>query len=111
MDENLYYKGINKSDVDPHRLSQQYDGDLEHPKPKAAKAHEPPYLFKSGETLLAMTEKHNVRVYPLMGSILLILPQMTIAQLVYENERYYLTDEEIHEKVRIPSLSSTERAR
>jgi len=29
---------------------------------------------------------------------------MTIAQLVYENERHYLTDEDIHEKVRIPSL-------
>ena len=29
---------------------------------------------------------------------------MTIAQLVYENERHYLTDEDIHEKVRIPGL-------
>jgi hypothetical protein len=104
VDENLYYKGINKSDVDPHRLSQQYDADPEHPRPKATKAHEPRYLFKSGETLLSMTEKHNVRVYPLMRVILLILPQMTIAQLIYENERHYLTDEEIHEKVRIPSL-------
>jgi hypothetical protein len=45
-----------------------------------------------------------------MSVILLILPQMTIAQLVYENERHYLTDEEIHEKARMPSLSSTKRA-
>ena len=109
MDENLYYKGINKSDVDPYRLSQQYNGDPEHPRPKTTKAHEPPYLFKSGETLLAMTEKYNVRVHPLMRVIPLTLPQMTIAQLVYENERHYLTDEEIHEKVRIRSPSSTER--
>ena len=68
MDENLYYKGINKSDVDPSRLSQQYIEDPEHPKPdvkEATKAHEPTYLFKSGETLLAMTEKHNVRGRPL----------------------------------------------
>ena len=102
MDENLYYKGINKSNVDPYRLSQQYDEDPEHPRPRETKAHEPPYLFKSGETLLAMTEKYNVRVGH-YGVILLILPQMTIAQLVYENERHYLTDEEIHEKVRVPS--------
>ena len=109
MDENLYYKGINKSNVDPYRLSQQYDEDPEHPRPQATKAHEPPYLFKSGETLLAMTEKYNVRVIH-YGVIPLILPQMTIAQLVYENERHYLTDEEIHEKVRMPSPLSTERA-
>lgn len=51
------YKGIKKSDVDPFRLSQQYSGDPEHPKP--AWASRPPYLFKSGETLLAMTEKCN----------------------------------------------------
>ena len=62
MDENLYYKGINKSNVDPYRLSQQYNEDSENPRPTATKAHEPPYLFKSGETLLAMTEKYNVRV-------------------------------------------------
>jgi len=67
VDENLYYKGINKSVVDPSRLSQQYSGDPEHPRPKATNAHEPPYLFKSGETLLAMTEKYNVRVYPYEG--------------------------------------------
>jgi hypothetical protein len=61
VDENLYYKGINKNDVDPSRLSQQYNGD---PGPDVKKAGEPPYLFKSGETLLAMTEKYNVRVNP-----------------------------------------------
>jgi hypothetical protein len=70
VDENLYYKGINKSDVDPSRLSQQYDGDPEHPGPdvkEATKAPQPPYLFKSGDTLLAMTEKYNVRVHSLCG--------------------------------------------
>lgn len=67
MDENLYYKGINKSNVDPYRLSQQYNEDPEHSRPKATKAHEPPFLFKSGETLLAMTEKYNVRVIHHMG--------------------------------------------
>jgi hypothetical protein len=45
-----------------------------------------------------------------MRVVPLTLPQMTIAQLVYENERYYLTDEEIHEKARMPGLSSPERA-
>ena len=43
-----------------------------------------------------------------MRVILLTFPQMTIAQLVYENERYYLTNEEIHEKVSMPGLSSSE---
>lgn len=45
-----------------------------------------------------------------MRVILLTLPQMTIAQLVYENERHYLTEEDIHEKVGIPGLSSSKWA-
>jgi hypothetical protein len=47
------------------------------------KPTQPPYLFHSGASLLAMTRKNN----------------LTIAQLVYDNERAYLAPEQIHEKL------------
>ncbi|KAG8946651.1 hypothetical protein FRC04_011545 [Tulasnella sp. 424] len=83
-DENLYYMGIHKKDVDPARLSQTHvippEGTS---KPGSAGISQPPYLFHSAESLLAMTEKHN----------------KTIAQLVYDNERHYLSPAQIRENI------------
>lgn len=35
-----------------------------------------------------------------------MFPQMTIAQLVYDNERHYLSEEQIHVKVIIHKLTA-----
>jgi hypothetical protein len=92
--------GIDKEKVDPSRRSQSHDVKEETEIPYGGKASQPPYLFKSGDTLLAMTQKHNVRavMFQLRRSLLLCV-QMTIAQLVYDNERHYLSEEQIHTKV------------
>ncbi|KIM32812.1 hypothetical protein M408DRAFT_62316 [Serendipita vermifera MAFF 305830] len=83
LDENLYYMGIDKDKVDPSRRSQTHGLDEATDNPSSTGASQPPYLFKSGDTLLAMTQKHN----------------MTIAQLVYDNELHYLSEEQIHTKL------------
>jgi len=69
VDENLYYMGIDKKKVDPARLSQTHGVDLPtDAHPESARAFsgdtptQPPYLFHSGDSLIALTEKHNVRV-------------------------------------------------
>ncbi|KZV85702.1 L-serine ammonia-lyase [Exidia glandulosa HHB12029] len=85
VDENLYYKGIDKHSVDPARLSQldvvpvdASGSEQQHD------SHQPPYQFHSGASLLSLTRQHN----------------MTIAQLVYDNElSFHKTDEEIHAKL------------
>ncbi|KAG8894721.1 hypothetical protein FRC01_012794, partial [Tulasnella sp. 417] len=83
-DENLYYMGIHKKNVDPSRLSQTHVIPPEDTvKSKSAGIAQPPYLFHSSESLLAMTEKHN----------------KTIAQLVYDNELHYLSPAEIRERI------------
>jgi hypothetical protein len=96
---------INKEDAHPSRLSKTHNVpasdakeisalDAAFPVGTAAaatpsdpseplKPRQPPYLFHSGASLLAMTRKNN----------------LTIAQLVYDNERSYLTPEQIHEKL------------
>ena len=77
-DENLYYKGVDKHLVDPARLSQMHGldggqaedgtspGSLVNDTSTTASttSSQPPYLFKSGDTLLAMTRQHNVRNTP-----------------------------------------------
>ncbi|KAG8788445.1 hypothetical protein FRC19_004478 [Serendipita sp. 401] len=83
VDENLYYMGVDKSKVDPSRRSQIHEFDGSNPGDSDGNTGQPQYLFKSGDTLLAMSKKHN----------------MTIAQLVYDNELYYLTEEQIHAKL------------
>ncbi|EJU03904.1 L-serine ammonia-lyase [Dacryopinax primogenitus] len=103
VDENLYYKGLDKSRVDPSRLSQTHglghtrtqeegteeerEGEGERPRDRGeesgGRGGQPPFLFSSGDTLLALTKKHN----------------LTIAQLVYDNERHYLSDQEIRAKL------------
>ncbi|KAG9003556.1 hypothetical protein FRB93_010974 [Tulasnella sp. JGI-2019a] len=69
VDENLYYMGINKRDVDPARLARSTNaptrsstsGETSGPMPVIS-SH-PPNLFHSGESLLALTQKHNASQY------------------------------------------------
>jgi len=77
VDENLFYKGVDKHKVDPARLTQQGDASGQ------PKEEHPPFIYHSGDSLLALTKKHN----------------MTIAQIVYDNERYFFSHDDIHSKV------------
>lgn len=99
--ENLYYKQIRKADADAARrepalkaVSASETAPASLPDPSApaeapveksvkAKSSEPPMLFSSAQSLLSLCEKNN----------------MTIAQLVWENERHYYTDYEIKTKL------------
>ncbi|KAG9097046.1 hypothetical protein FS749_007139 [Ceratobasidium sp. UAMH 11750] len=96
VDENLFYKGVHKSQVDPARLSQTHGQDLpalsapeetsdrEQLEPdNFPSPSQPPYLFHDGASLLAMSRKYN----------------KTIAQLVYDNELHYLKPVEIRKKI------------
>ncbi|EJD07550.1 L-serine ammonia-lyase [Fomitiporia mediterranea MF3/22] len=76
VDENLFYKGVDKHKVDPARLAQ-------HEHDTSSDPSLPPYAFHSGDSLLALTKKHN----------------MTIAQIVYDNERYFHPHDVIYEKL------------
>ncbi|KAI8996358.1 L-serine ammonia-lyase [Trametes punicea] len=85
VDENLFYKGVDKSIVHGARLHQGHTSD---PVPGApsqpADPIQPPYPFVSGDSLLALTRKHN----------------KTIAQIVYDNELHFgYSHEDIHEKL------------
>ncbi|GAA5867270.1 hypothetical protein JCM8547_003142 [Rhodosporidiobolus lusitaniae] len=115
VDENAFYKSISKTDVSPGRLDQThgasspssgaFDG-LPSPLPpfdgaeqvvapsstssfgvvpggERARPAAPPFLFRDAAQLLKMTQKHN----------------LTIAQLVWENERHQRTDAEIHDEL------------
>ncbi|TFK51687.1 L-serine ammonia-lyase [Heliocybe sulcata] len=83
VDENLFYKGVDKSAVHGARLHQSHisePGDAE----RAGGASGPPYPFTTGESLLALTRKHN----------------MTIAQIVFDNEMSFgLSEDDIHDKL------------
>ncbi|TDL23659.1 L-serine ammonia-lyase [Rickenella mellea] len=90
VDENLFYKGVDKHLVEPSRLSQHsliepaLIGDGNEDKRPPSDPYQPPYLFHSGDSLLALTKKHN----------------MTIAQIVYDNERsFHMTHQDIHNKL------------
>ncbi|CCM00389.1 uncharacterized protein FIBRA_02419 [Fibroporia radiculosa] len=91
VDENLFYKGVDKSAVHGARLhhphgssSESEDSSEQHA--QSADSCQPPYPFVSGESLLALTKKHN----------------MTIAQIVYDNELHFgYSHDEIHEKAGI----------
>ncbi|KAI5999500.1 serine dehydratase alpha chain-domain-containing protein [Pisolithus albus] len=86
VDENLFYKGVDKRVVHGARLHQTHQagqGDAIHPSKDDDPGH-PPYPFDSGNSLLAITRKHN----------------MTIAQIVHDNERYFgLSEQDIHDKL------------
>ena len=75
MDENLYYKGVDKSAVHAARLHQSHSPTElihDHSTPSYSRTETnpsadpesdgalPPYPFTSGDTLLALTRKHNV---------------------------------------------------
>ena len=95
VDENLFYKGVDKHKVEPALLA-QHDHDA---RPDSTL---PRYVFHSGDSLLALTRKHNVRDSVLFlpsGRDLNGIIQMTIAQIVYDNERYFHSDDVIYEKV------------
>ncbi|KAF5335938.1 hypothetical protein D9611_006245 [Ephemerocybe angulata] len=95
VDENLFYKGVDKKKVHGARLHQTLavsDSDGVTPSAEeSGKSGEadpdpshPPYPFSTGDSLLALTKKHN----------------MTIAQIVHDNEKFFgYTDEDIHDKL------------
>ncbi|KAJ3995354.1 serine dehydratase alpha chain-domain-containing protein [Lentinula boryana] len=100
FDENLFYKGVDKSVVPPARLHQMHsltEPSLSSPSSEPSGGPftphvesisndeaSPPYPFESGNSLLALTQKHN----------------MTIAQIVYDNEKSFgYLDEDIHQKI------------
>lgn len=86
-DENLFYKGVDKSVVHGARLHQTHQAELGDPTPGLTIPGDPghpPYPFESGENLLALTKKHN----------------LTISQIVHDNERYFgLSEQDIHERL------------
>lgn len=58
--ENLFYKGVDKRAVHVARLSKTTSGmDATHVEKDTDPTH-PPYPFKSGDTLLALSHRHNV---------------------------------------------------
>lgn len=75
VDENLFYKGVDKRTVHESRLNQSHSftdpTDLstafisQQDTPQSSLDTEsgghPPYPFSSGDSLLALTKKHNVR--------------------------------------------------
>ncbi|TNY18658.1 L-serine ammonia-lyase [Rhodotorula diobovata] len=112
VDENMYYRSIHKDEVDHARRDQTHGlppDALLHVDTAAAAALPPvsvpgdeaaavaaaatadagggtgslPYLFRNAAGLIKLTQKHN----------------LTIAQLVWENERSYLSDGDISRKL------------
>ncbi|KAG1769496.1 serine dehydratase alpha chain-domain-containing protein [Suillus placidus] len=87
IDENLFYKGVDKSAVHGARLHQTHnaaEGDQIPAQPAANDPGHPPYPFESGNSLLALTRKHN----------------LTIAQIVHDNECYFgLSEADINDKL------------
>ncbi|WFD36829.1 hypothetical protein MCUN1_003719 [Malassezia cuniculi] len=87
--ENVYYKSVRRQDAPEARregkstmedASVPLLGDSSEPKPAG---DEPPYPFHNMDSLLAITRKHN----------------LTIAQVVYENELTWATPEEVNAKI------------
>ena len=66
VDENLFYKGVDKALVpsarlQQHSLTEPAQGDEGNSQPGALHDESlPPYAFKTGADLLALTRKHNV---------------------------------------------------
>ena len=58
--ENLFYKGVDKRAVHVARLSQTSSGtNADHAEKDTDPTH-PPYPFKNGDALLALSHRHNV---------------------------------------------------
>ena len=56
VDENLFYKGVDKATVHGARLNQSHSDPPDNPNTP----ENPPYPFFSGNSLLALTKRHNV---------------------------------------------------
>ncbi|KAJ3537001.1 hypothetical protein NMY22_g5787 [Coprinellus aureogranulatus] len=95
VDENLFYKGVDKKTVHGARLNQSHhvaqiegvgqttEGGDNQSEGRQDPSH-PPYPFDTANTLLALTRKHN----------------LTIAQIVHDNEKFFgYTDDNIHHKL------------
>lgn len=71
VDENLFYKGVDKRAVHGARLQQHSSSEPGADVPsinsgiesEATEEELPPYPFKSGNSLLALTKEHNVRFF------------------------------------------------
>jgi hypothetical protein len=68
VDENLFYKGVNKKSVHGARLQKstsisepQLLAGMPLARPTANAEEHPLYPFESGHSLLMLTKKHNVR--------------------------------------------------
>ncbi|KAJ7180425.1 serine dehydratase alpha chain-domain-containing protein [Mycena filopes] len=99
VDENLFYKGVDKKAVHGARLHQvqappDVDNTFADPSASPTTTEETqdadpqqgliPYPFASGNSLLQLTKKHN----------------MTIAQIVWDNEKAFgYSDEDVHDKI------------
>ncbi|KAJ7814649.1 serine dehydratase alpha chain-domain-containing protein [Mycena leptocephala] len=104
VDENLFYMGVDKKAVHAARLHQIHAPPELEATPATATSDAPapstehvlpeseqepgsqtiPYPFSSGNSLLELTKRHN----------------MTIAQIVWDNERSFgYSDEEVHAKI------------
>ncbi|KAJ6504812.1 L-serine ammonia-lyase [Mycena vitilis] len=117
VDENLFYKGVDKKAVHGARLNQVHDipdlaltavGDASPSsaeQPSSDSEAEPgpyaiPYPFSSGNSLLELTKRHNVRLSVYAARKSLFLVQMTIAQIVWDNEKSFgYSDDDIHAKI------------
>jgi len=65
VDENLFYKGVDKRVVHGARLHQTHQAEQGDPilgTPSEDDPGHPPYPFDSGNSLLALTRKHNVSI-------------------------------------------------
>ncbi|KAG5337577.1 hypothetical protein C0989_009302 [Termitomyces sp. Mn162] len=97
VDENMFYKAINKRAVHDSRLQQSHSlpnpavapsatstSDTNSSKTAKGLQSAVDYPFFSGDSLLALTKKHN----------------LTIAQIVHDNEKSFgYSDEEIYTKI------------
>jgi hypothetical protein len=110
VDENLFYKGVDKKSVHGARLHKSNSlsepsysplGNASSPQEQPVDEEHPPFPFESGHSLLMLTKKHNVGLpYFIKCGIIYSPLQMTIAQIVYDNEFYFgLSDRDIHNKV------------
>jgi hypothetical protein len=67
VDENLFYKGVDKSKVHGARLHQHHSEPVKDQFSTLSETEDsdmPPYPFDTGNALLALTKKHNVRFTP-----------------------------------------------
>ena len=60
VDENLFYKGVDKHKVNPARLHKHDKHHHHHHDAGKACLSHPPFAFHSGDSLLALTKQHNV---------------------------------------------------